>query len=108
MKKSIPILKAGKTIITADPDRLRKFTSLLHRAAAIASVRAGDYGHPRSNFSHISSIASAILKKEITPRDICVIMIATKLSREIHKHKKDNLVDIVGYAQAWSLIEGEK
>jgi len=69
--------------------------------------RNQDYADPVVNFKHIAGISSAILRKDITSQDVAVVMLAVKLSREMHRHKRDNLVDIAGYAWCWSKIEGE-
>ena len=34
-------------------------------------------------------------------------MVAFKLARELIKHKRDNLVDIAGYAQTVQMVEDE-
>ena len=70
--------------------------------------RPDDYDKPERNYDHIATIASAILRKEITSKDVIAIMFATKLSRENHKHKRDNLVDIAGYARVLSIINGDE
>lgn len=62
-----------------------------------------DYDTPINNFKQISDITTAILGRYISPKDIAIIMIATKLSRESFKHKRDNLVDLAGYT--WVLNE---
>lgn len=69
--------------------------------------RQNDYDSPERNFKHIAEISSAILKKPISAKDVCMIMIATKLSREQFKHKRDNLIDLAGYAWVLSRIEKE-
>ena len=70
--------------------------------------RQEDYDDPEENFMHIAEIASAILKKKILAQDVVMIMLATKLSRESFKHKRDNLVDLAGYAWVLSRIEGDE
>lgn len=83
--------------------------NILEEALPITQVeRQRDYGSPEANFAHIAGIASAILKREVTSREVVVIMLATKLSREMHKHKRDNLVDLAGYAWVLSRIEGDE
>jgi hypothetical protein len=69
--------------------------------------RNKSYDEPVINHDQIARIASAILRKDITTRDVAIIQIATKLSRESFKHKRDNLVDLAGYAYVLSKIEGE-
>lgn len=60
--------------------------------------RQSDYGDCVANMQRISAIASLINGKEITPKECAIVQIAVKLSRESFKHKRDNLVDLIGYA----------
>jgi hypothetical protein len=72
------------------------------------SDRNKDYDHPINNMEHIAKIASAILKKELTAKDIVVINIAQKLSRENFKHKRDNCVDGSAYFSLLGVVQGEE
>lgn len=81
-----------------------KKMNLLEEANKITHEdRQKAYGKPHENFKQISDIVTAILGRYISPRDIVLIMIATKLSRESYIHKRDNLVDLAGYS--WVLNE---
>jgi hypothetical protein len=35
-------------------------------------------------------------------------MIAVKLARQAHRHRRDNLVDIAGYARTAAMVAGEE
>ncbi len=86
----------------ADYERLTKSEteSILSEAERIVNGdRQADYSDPVENFKHISSIASAISKKCLSPTDCAIVMIAVKLARENYKHKRDNLVDLAGYVE---------
>ncbi len=61
--------------------------------------RNKDYGSPLEDFRRTAKMWSAIIGIEIDPRKIPLCMIALKISRECNKPKKDNLVDIAGYAR---------
>jgi len=61
------------------------------------------YGKPSENFKQIAQIYEKITGRYISPRDIVIIMICTKLSRESFTHKRDNMVDLAGYS--WVLNE---
>jgi len=81
--------------------------NILEEANKITSGdRRQSYGDPRKNYEHIARIASAIIKKDLTSADIVMILLALKLAREQHKPKRDNRVDIAGYA--WVLDEVHK
>ena len=71
----------------------------------IGGERDADYGDPVENFRRISKIANLLLGEEISPRTCCLILISVKFARELYKHKRDNLVDIVGYSIILNLIE---
>ena len=83
--------------------------SVLEEANKIVTGnRQTDYGNSVENFKHIASIASAILKKELTAEDCCVVLMAVKLARENYKHKRDNLVDLAGYTEILNRIKETK
>ena len=84
--------------------------SILAEAAEIrAGSRMADYGDAVENFENISRIVTLISGVEVAPDICCMVHIATKLSRERHNHKRDNLVDLCGYAEILHLIrEREK
>ncbi len=83
--------------------------SILAEAALIRSgERNADYGDAVENFRRITQIANAITGLELTPAQCCKVMIAVKLARELHNHKRDNLVDLCGYADILALIEDNK
>lgn len=67
--------------------------------------RFDDYGHPSANFSRICQMWEAILGVPITPTQHALCMIAVKMSRELHQHKPDNILDIQGYAETITLLE---
>lgn len=61
--------------------------------------RNQSYGHPLYDFRRTALMWSAILGVQIRPEQVGLCMIAVKLSRECHRPKRDNLVDIAGYAE---------
>ena len=63
------------------------------------------YGNPSENFDNIARMWSVILKKEVSAHDVGLCMVATKVAREINVHKRDNLVDIAGYAATLERLE---
>ena len=71
----------------------------------VSTERQKQYGSPHDNWAHTASIASSILKKELSAEDCIVVLLATKLSREIYKHKADNLIDICGYVKIWHMVK---
>lgn len=68
--------------------------------------RQDEYGHPFWNFTDIAKIWGVILDKDnITPEQIGWCMVGTKMAREKHKHKLDNIVDAVGYVKSVQKIK---
>jgi hypothetical protein len=76
--------------------------------------RQADYGHPRDDFARTAAMWTGILADRlrdgaaITASDIPLCMIAVKLARQAHRHKRDNLVDIAGYARTASMVAGDE
>ena len=71
----------------------------------VSGERRSDYGHPSDEFKQVSQMWSAITGVEINSRQVGLMMICLKVVRENHKHKRDNLVDIAGYAKTVELVE---
>ena len=73
--------------------------SILDEAKRITSgIRQFDYGHPSDDFGRTAKLWSAVLGIDVTPAQAIICMICVKLSREVHKPKRDSRVDIAGYA----------
>ena len=65
----------------------------------VSSDRNNDYGHPRDDFGRTAMIWGAILGVPVTAQQVGMCMIGVKLSREVNRPKRDNLVDMAGYAK---------
>jgi hypothetical protein len=63
--------------------------------------REETYGDPSKNFRTIAQLWSGIFGVEVGIKQVALAMIALKMSRELNAHKRDNLVDIIGYALAY-------
>lgn len=61
--------------------------------------RNASYGPPDQDFQRTAAMWSALKGVEFTAREVAMFMIALKLSRETHQKKRDNAVDIAGYAR---------
>lgn len=84
--------------------------SILDEAKAIVEgSRQSDYGDPVESFERIAKTASMITGKDLSPKECCAVLMAVKLVRESFAHKRDNLVDLCGYAHILNEIrESEK
>lgn len=81
--------------------------------------RGQAYGHPIDDYTRTGRIMGAILDgwlhqqpgfefmppvPDIDPRIGCLLMEGVKLSREVNRHKRDNLVDMAGYAECAAMV----
>jgi hypothetical protein len=81
--------------------------SVLEEAARIvAGDRAEAYGSPADHFARVGRAWSAILEAhcgypvdDLPPRIVGLMMISFKVDREANRSRRDNLVDIAGYAE---------
>ena len=73
--------------------------------------RQQDYGSPAKNFQDIADLWSAYLKTsldvevDLKARDVAHMSILMKISRNVHKPKRDNWVDMAGYAQCGGKVD---
>jgi hypothetical protein len=65
---------------------------------AVTGPRQRDYAHPRVNFQRIADLWSPIFGVPVTPQQVAMAMIQVKISREMNRHTRDNLIDLIGYA----------
>ena len=80
--------------------------SILSEAEEIVNgSRHSDYGDTKESFSRIATIASVMTGKELAPEDCCAVLMAVKLVRESFAHKRDNLVDLCGYAELMNQLK---
>jgi hypothetical protein len=89
--------------------------SVLDAAKRItAGSRQADYGHPADDFAKTAHMWTGIFAGRlregaaVTAMDVPLCMIAVKLARQVHRHKRDNLVDIAGYARTASMVAGDE
>ena len=64
----------------------------------VSGDRDLQYGSPEESFSRIAKYWSDYLDKDISPKDVAIMMVLFKVAREEHSSKLDNWVDICGYA----------
>lgn len=85
-----------------------KSTSILTEAETIINgQRNTDYGDPTESFEKIAQIASLLSNKDLDADTCCAVMMAVKLTRQSFKHKRDNLVDLCGYAEIMNQIKSK-
>ena len=78
--------------------------TILEEAQRTVVERGKSYDHPLTNHARIARFWNAWIKGkygaefELDPEDITWMMIFVKASRDMHVPKRDNLVDVAGYA----------
>ncbi len=85
---------------------------LIEAAGLVAGQRDSTYGPPAVNWGRIADALNAVYGPRLdepgfrfTAADVAVIMIVTKLSRQVHVSKYDNWLDIAGYAACGAEVD---
>lgn len=93
-----------------DAETLKPFTETICDEAKriVYNDRGEDYGHPLDECTRIAAMWSAITGSRIEADDVPLCMVAMKISRQVNRHKRDNLVDIAGYAECAQRIVDER
>ena len=91
-------------------DSRKETKSILEEAIEIVNgSRRTDYGDPVESFKRIAQMANLMSNSnDFTPIKCCIVLMATKLTRESKVHKRDNLVDLAGYGCIKQLLEEDK
>lgn len=86
-------------------DRPPERSILAEAAERVTGGRRDDYGPPALNARRIAKLWDAYLadreggrEAPVEARDVCILMILLKVARESHAPKRDNLIDIAGWA----------
>ena len=77
-------------------------------AELVRRHRNDEYDDPTRNFQRISNIFFNLSGIRLTPCDIALLQVATKLGRNIHKHKDDNIIDAAGYLDIYNYLESRQ
>jgi hypothetical protein len=86
-------------------ETVKEQEGILQEADRIAGEqRSRDYGHPKANHERIAVGWSVILGVPVTAAQVALCMIWLKVAREINTPKRDNRVDIAGYAKCLDMI----
>jgi hypothetical protein len=83
--------------------------TILDEAAQITSCdRNRTYGPPRDNHSRTAAMWSAYLGITLTYRDVCLMNVLQKISRDRHCPHRDALVDSAGYLRNIEMADNDE
>ncbi len=80
-------------------------TILEEASKVVDGPRQDNYGHPKVNFQRIADLWTPVLGNEVTPAQVVLCLIQLKIARHTHAPKRDNIVDIAGYARCLEMLE---
>jgi hypothetical protein len=89
--------------------------SVADEAHEAVQARMAAYGPPAVNHGCTADLWTAYLRRRglldedcqgLDAEDVCWLNVLQKISREANERKRDNLVDVVGYAVNVDLIQG--
>lgn len=111
----LPLASVPKTIVQIARAKDQTPESVLAEAQRLTSgARQSSYGHPRDDFARTALMWTGILRGKlregavVDAGDVPLCMIAVKMARQTHQHKRDNLVDIAGYARTAAMVAGDE
>lgn len=87
-----------------DSDMPDEADDVLAEARRSVDTNRNAYGSPTDNFARIAAFWTVIFGVPVTERQVGLAMIALKVARDIAQPKRDNLVDIPGYAYCLDLL----
>lgn len=93
---------------------IKQETILEEAQRLVHGDRGHNYGPPSRDFSRTALIWDALFRhrmkdgEHFSPEDVGLAMVAVKMSREVNKHKRDNLVDLAGYAETVAMVWEER
>jgi len=89
-------------------DPAPRLTILEEAQDLVNGDRQKSYGDAYESFDRIAKMWSAYKGIKITPKDVASMMILMKVSRSVTSSKRDNWVDMAGYAELGSQIEARE
>lgn len=101
----------GATLVTAPvrpPHNNTADTLLAEADRLVSSDRQDSYGHPFDNYSRLAALWSVLFETDITPEQAALSMVLVKVAREMNTPKRDNAVDIAGYAKVLAMIHDRR
>lgn len=101
----------SKVPVAESQDVALKVPNILEEANALVhGARNADYGHPADDFAAVAKAFNAYVEKKynianlLEATDVPIFQMVVKIMREANKPKRDNLVDIAGYAATLEMV----
>lgn len=104
----------GRAILPTSPvsaEDTARVSVLTEAQGLVHGQRNEAYGHPLDDWMRTAAMVSAMLahklREPLTAEDCALMLCCVKLSRQQNAPKRDNLVDLAGYAECvqWMLDE---
>jgi len=86
---------------------MNRYKVLGEASDLINGDREIEHGQPRHTFRRIAKMWSGYLCQDISPSDVCVMMVLLKAARLRHKLSDDSFIDMAGYAALGSEVSSD-
>ena len=99
-----------KAVITHSGDApVKSSENILQEADRLtAGEKRAAYGKVNKQLRVLADLWTVVIGTPITPLQVALCLLQLKVSREMHKHSRDNIVDMAGYARVIELLyDGE-
>lgn len=80
---------------------------LFNECKEIIIDRGQDYGDAKESFKRIASYWGVYLGRELTAKDVAMMMTLMKISREQSGKKRDNIIDGINYLALTEVLNEE-
>lgn len=100
-----------KAVVNSATDEIPYYSALQEAGEGVHGNKGEDYGHPVDDFTAVAKAMNAYLEKKygeqaavLGPVDIPIFQIIVKMMREANRPKRDNRVDMAGYAETLEMV----
>lgn len=97
-----------KPLLDARDGKPYRETVLQEAQRLVYGDRGETYGHPLDDFTRTATMWGVILAAPVSAEQVAMCMMALKISRQTYQPKRDNVVDMAGYAECLQRIVDER